>query len=234
MAITPRWEPVLLTQTMTGRTPNRPHAFEDMAAMLRARKMRFYREDFGTTVAVVENTDSYYGTQRLLVVDGKTDASTEADMISQVLLAQLPLLFKPDAKDVFVLGLGSGTTAANVLSHPVENIDCVEISPAVRDAVHFFSENNARLFTDNRFHLYLDDGKTFLASTPRQYDVIISEPTNPWIRGVGSLFTREAFENQKRKLKPGGIVAQWFHTYSLNDPLMATILKRSVPSSRRR
>lgn len=221
----PRWDPTLLTRGASRIGAPPPPTFAAYAQATTDRKMLFFREDYGTTVAVVSIDDTLYGKQQLLVVDGKTDASSIADMPSQVLMSQIPLFFKPDAKDIFVLGLGCGVTASSVLTHPVSNVDCVEISPAVVEAGKYFSDVNKRIYTDPRFKLYIDDGKTFLAGVPKQYDLIISEPTNPWIKGVGSLFTREAFESQKSKLKPGGVVAQWFHTYSLSDALVATILK---------
>ncbi|MDX1932346.1 MAG: hypothetical protein SFU56_07060 [Capsulimonadales bacterium] len=225
LVATPVWDPALLTVGLFRHRDQRPIPWEEHRKLLADRKSVFYREDFGSTVAVVRAKEDTGKDQLTLVVDGKADASSVSDMPTQVLLAQLPLLFKPDARDVFVLGLGSGVTAGNVLTHPVDRVDCVELSPAVIDAARTFREANHDPFADRRFHLYEDDGKTFLASVNRQYDVIISEPTNPWIAGVGGLFTRETFEAQRDKLRPGGIVAQWFHSYELDDRLVATILR---------
>jgi spermidine synthase len=160
-----------------------------------------------------------------LVVDGKMDATSVGDLPTQVLLGQIPLFLKPDAKDVFVLGLGSGVTAGSVLTHPVERVDCVEIAQGVVDAAKRFGETNGRPEEDPRFHLTVDDGKTVMAATRRNYDVIISEPTNPWISGVGNLFSRESFQATAQALKPGGLAAQWFHGYQLDDPLAATIIR---------
>jgi hypothetical protein len=115
-----------------------------------------------------------------------------------------------------------------VLAHPVKSVDCVEISHAVAAAAEVFGEANRHALKDPRLHLTLDDGKTFLAASSargKKYDVIISEPTNPWISGVANLFSTESFQSTARALKPGGVVAQWFHTYSLDDALMATIIR---------
>jgi predicted membrane-bound spermidine synthase len=225
LCLTPLWEQGTMTVGLYRHKEAPPASYEVFRQILGERKTAFYREDFGSTVAVVNSKADDGADQLTLIVDGKPDASSVSDMPTQVLLAQLPLLFKPDAKDVFVLGLGSGVTAGNVLAHPVQNVDCVELSPAVIDASRVFRTANHNPFADPRFHLYQDDGKSFLASVNRQYDVIISEPTNPWIAGVGGLFTRETFLAQKRKLRPGGIVAQWFHSYELDDRLVATILR---------
>lgn len=227
----PGWQPGGLTYSSFRSDLAPPASWKVFQERVGQRRPVFYEEDLGTTVAVVNSVDLQLGAaQHSLIVDGKADATSVGDMPTQAMLAHAPLFLKPDAEDVFILGLGSGVTAGSALTHPVKRVDCVEISQAVARASRHFEDVNGRPQSDPRFHLLVDDGKTVLASTRRRYDVIISEPTNPWISGVGNLFSQEAFQAAARKLKPGGLAAQWFHTYQLDDALVATILRtfRSV------
>jgi predicted membrane-bound spermidine synthase len=226
LALVPRWPAGALTFGPFRAARKPPATWAAYSRFIADRKPVFYREDFGTTVAVVPTMDVDLRIPQLsLVVDGKTDATSVGDMPTQMLVGHIPFFLKPDSPDVFVLGLGSGVTVGSVLTHPVKHVDCVEISRAVAAAARHFTEANSSSLSDPRLHLTIDDGKTFLAAAHRKYDVIISEPTNPWISGVGTLFSRESFQNTAKALKPNGIVAQWFHAYSLNDELVATIVR---------
>jgi hypothetical protein len=227
LVISPRWHPVSLSYGAFRNQQEPPPNWESYSKRLLVDKLLFYREDFGSTVAVLrhDDPDKKEPSSVRLVVDGKADATSYGDMPTQLLLAQVPLFLRPHAKDVFVLGLGSGVTIGSALTHPVERVDSVELTRAVVDGAEQFTEFNRGALKDPRFHLSVDDGKTVLAAAPRQYDVIISEPTNPWISGVGNLFSEEFFRTAERKLKPDGILTQWFHAYELNDQLVATIIR---------
>jgi spermidine synthase len=109
--------------------------------------------------------------------------------------------------------LGSGITAGSALRYPLERLDLVEISAGVVEAAKFFIDHNYNALQDPRLHLYLENAKTFLRVSPRGYDVIISEPSNPWIIGIGSLFSVQFYREAQQHLSEGGILAQWFHTY---------------------
>ncbi len=155
----------------------------------------------------------------LLRVNGKTDATSVGDLATQVLLAHLPMLMKPEAPDVLVVGLGSGVTVGSALRHPdVKRVDVVEISPEVIEATrkHFGPVNNHAL-DDARTHLTLEDAKSFLQTTDQKYDVIITEPSNPWMAGVAAVFSQEFYEDVRNRLKPGGLAAQWLQTYETDD-----------------
>jgi spermidine synthase len=163
------------------------------------------------TVAVSKGKDS----QIILKLNGKPDASSQGDLPTQILLGQIPLLLKPDTRSVLVIGLGSGITAGSVLRHPVERVDLVEISPEVVEGSRFFSPHNHDALKDPRLKLHIEDGKTFLKVTPQRYSVIISEPSNPWIAGIGNLFSVEFYQDVRKRLEPSGLVVQWFHTYEM-------------------
>src|SRR5438477_12754143 len=104
-------------------------------------------------------------------------------MITQVLLAQLPLLLHPNPKDVLVIGLASGVTCGSALTHPIRRLDAVELLRSMPEATKLFLPWNRHPLSDPRFHLISDDGRSYLAYTRQPYDVIISEPSNPWIAG---------------------------------------------------
>ncbi len=182
---------------------------------------RFYfEEDAHTSVMAYDN-----GHQVVLYVNGKPDASTYRDLNTQLLLGHIPLFLVPDARDVLVIGYGSGITTGSVLRHPVERVDVVEISTGVIGAHEIFSEANYNALEDPRTHVYMDDGQSFVRAVPHRYDVIISEPSNPWIAGIAGLFTVEFFENVRDRLNPGGVGAVWFHQYEQSDASVDLVLR---------
>lgn len=149
-----------------------------------------------------------------LQVNGKTDASNKADMFTQRLVAHLPLLVHPDPKEVLVIGLGSGVTAGAVLDHPVDHVDTLEIAPEVVEASRWFDELTGAPLDDPRNDLHVQDGRAWVQWTDRSYDVLSSEPSNPWVAGMANLFTEEYFRACRQRLRPGGVMVQWVQAYS--------------------
>ncbi len=160
----------------------------------------------------------------MLVVNGKPDASTHLDMPTQVLLGHLPMLFHPNAKDAFVVGLGSGVTAGAILAHPDTRVTVAEISPEVVAAVPFFEPHAGKPLENPRTRLVVDDARTLLRADEATYDVIVSEPTNPWQAGVAGLFTVEFYDLARSRLRPGGIFAQWIQSYEISDPIVGLMV----------
>ena len=146
-----------------------------------------------------------------LAINGTVDASNTRDMLRQVMLAHLPLLLHAAPSDVCIIGLGSGVTAGAALAHPVDRVDTIELSREVVRASDFFSTENRAALRDTRGHLLVGDGRTHLRLSSRTYDVIISEPSSPWIAGAAPLFTRELFAAARDRLNPGGLFAQRVH-----------------------
>ncbi len=180
----------------------------------------FLREGLSATVSVFRTPDSTY-----LNVNGKTDASTALDLETQYLIGHLPLFLAREPKLVNVVGYGSGATIRAVATHPVERIDVVELEPAILDADPYFSSVNDGVLTDPRVKLHVEDGRTFLRYTPELYDVIISEPSNPWIAGIGTLFSREYYEMTLSRLAPGGLFCQWIQRYEVSTETLNTMLQ---------
>lgn len=189
-------------------------------------QVRYYKEDVNNNVAVLAFDPTSKNPNLALTVNGKVDATTTGDVPTQILLGQIPLMMKPDARSVLIVGLGSGMTAGNVLTHrQVSSVDCIEISPAVADAVTLFAPYNNDVLKHPEFHLFIEDAKTYIKTTRKQYDIVISEPSNPWMAGVGNLFSVEFFRDVERILKPNGLVVQWFHRYEITDEIVATVVK---------
>ncbi|MBL8487833.1 MAG: hypothetical protein JNK22_12150, partial [Rhodocyclaceae bacterium] len=137
----------------------------------------------------------------------------------------LPLLLKPDARKVANIGLGSGLTTHTVLTHSgVERVDTVEIEPAMVAGATAFRARVPAAFADPRSHMQIEDAKTYFARHGVRYDVIISEPSNPWVSGVASLFTTEFYRDVRRHLKDDGLLVQWFHLYEVDDRLVSTVI----------
>src|SRR5262249_8218306 len=159
----------------------------DLSAVLRAGSLQYYKEGAAATVSVRDLTGT-----RSLAIDGKVDASNAGDMLTQRLLGLMPVLIHGHAEDVAIIGLGSGVTAVSALTAgTVRRTDVVEISPEVVEASHYFDRENGRALAQPGVRLIVGDGRSHLLLTRRSYDVIVSEPSNPWMAGVASLFTRE-------------------------------------------
>jgi spermidine synthase len=188
-------------------------------------KILFYEDGPDATVSV-EQVDGIIAPAELgLRTNGKPEAGTQLDLSTQLLVAHLPMLAKPGAKDVFCLGLASGMTAGALLAYPVNRIDIAENCDAVIDASKLFGDWNHYVLEDPRTHLWHEDARTVLKLRPQLYDVIITEPSNPWFVGTGSVFSREYYELAASRLKPGGIMAQWFQIYETHDSIVDLVLR---------
>lgn len=147
------------------------------------------------------------------------------DEPNQFLVGLVPLMVRPDATHAALIGFGSGVTCHTMLGSPVlERLDTIEIEREMVRGSQFFMPVNYRAFTDPRSHLWYDDAKAYFAAAGLGYDIIVSEPTNPWVSGVSSLFTIEFYREVKRYLKPGGVLAQWIQGYELSDALLGSVL----------
>ena len=191
----------------------------DLETSLTAGRLMHYREGATATVAVREAVGN-----TTLSIDGKVDASNVSDMLTQRLLAHLPLLLHPAPRRVAILGLGSGVTLGAALTHGIARADVLEISPEVVEASRFFELENHRALADPRTRLIVGDGRPHLMFSRSSYDVIISEPSNPWMAGIASLFTREFFESARARLSPGGVLCQWAHAYDISDADLRSIV----------
>lgn len=215
----PSWQ----RQVLAAGVYNNPQGYQGAPAGKGLQdELLFYRESLNTTVSVHQDprTDTLY-----LKVGGKTDASTGSDMGTQILAAHLPMLFHPDAERLLLIGLGSGVTLGSAGRHPLSVLHCAELDPAVIEGARLFADYNYRIHDDPRVTMFVADGRNFLLASPDRYDVIISEPSNPWMAGVANLFTQEFYQLAKQRLAPGGVMAQWLQLYRMFPADVKLILK---------
>lgn len=168
----------------------------------------------------------------VIATNGKPDAAIDynekgfsSDEITMVLSGALPFGFKPDATRIANIGMGSGLTTHTILAMPqVQQLDTIEIESAMVEASKGFGAKISRAHTDPRSNIHIEDAKTFFSVHNQQYDIIVSEPSNPWVSGVASLFSQEFYRHIKRYLVEDGLLVQWLHLYESNNALLGSVL----------
>jgi len=159
-----------------------------------------------------------------LAINGRTNGSDTEDMPTQVFLAHVGLLTAPHPDNVLMIGFATGVTAGSVLQSPTKSLTSVELEPATLAASRYFEHVNNRPLTDLRLHMILDDARTHLRVNTARYDIIISEPSHPWVPGVANLFTREFFTLGKERLRDDGVFVQWLQMYQLSTESLRSVL----------
>jgi spermidine synthase len=183
-------------------------------------ELLMYREGPTATVSVRRDQDTVS-----MAINGRTNASDSSyDMPTQVMLGQLPVLIAPERRNGLVIGFATGVTLGAMLQSPIESVTCVELEPATVDGSRYFEHINNRPLDDPRAHLVIDDARTYLRVTPERYDMIVSEPSHPWVPGVANLFTREFFELGRSRLSEQGIFVQWVQIYQLSTESLRSVL----------
>jgi spermidine synthase len=175
-------------------------------------KLVYYKDGIATTVSVDQ-----WGKVFSMKNNGKVDASNDADMPTQISVGLLPLLLYNNdyAPKVALIGYGSGVTAGATTQYPIDSLEVVELEPAIYEAAHFFDNVNHRPTENPKVKAIAGDGRNFLSQRRDRYDVLISQPSNPWITGVSNLFTREYFQQVKARLADDGIFCQWAQLYEM-------------------
>jgi spermidine synthase len=170
------------------------------------------------TVAVVQDGDNL-----TLKLDNYYILGDSRSFVAEQMQAYLPLLIHPEPRSVFLLGLGTGITAAAALGQRVERVVATELIPNVVTAARkYFSAYNSGIFRDPRALVVVEDGRNYLLGTRETYDVIISDLFTPWHEGTGNLYTLEHFLTVRSRLREGGVFAQWLplHQLSLREFLI--------------
>lgn len=181
--------------------------------------------DHGATAAVAVGRSDTTG-NLWLSTNGKVDASTGDDMPTQILSGELPTAIARDPGEVLVVGLASGVTAGAVLAEPrVRDLTVLEIEPSIVTASRFFDAASGAPLDDPRTTLHLDDARAWLGRTDRRFDVIVSEPSNPWITGVSNLFTHEYWALTRAHLREDGVMVQWVQLYGMGPEELRGLLR---------
>jgi spermidine synthase len=149
----------------------------------------------------------------------------DSDAATQTLTPLISMAYAPAARTAAVVGFGSGMSSHLLLGVPhIDSLVTIEIEPAMVRGARVFYPNNRRVYDDPRSRIVYDDAKSYFASTGRKFDFIFSEPSNPWVSGVASLFTTEFYQRISRTLTDGGVFGQWLHLYELDDGLVLSVL----------
>ncbi|MDR7332480.1 hypothetical protein [Roseateles asaccharophilus] len=218
---------VMLQWGMPDRLLQSSGVFRYGKSDMTGRELLFYRDGATASIAVVSQPGA-----TVISTNGKPDAglapSTEAagtDEITMLMLGALPLAVHPQPQEVAVVGWGSGLSTHTLLGSDLpKRVDSIEIEEAMWEGAKLFGERNLRAYQDPRSHVHFEDAREFFARGQRRYDVVVSEPSNPWVSGVASLFTHEFYRGVKRSLKPGGMLVQWVHSYEISDALLTEMI----------
>ncbi|HEY9229881.1 MAG TPA: hypothetical protein VIP11_24735, partial [Gemmatimonadaceae bacterium] len=203
-----------------------------------SRKILFYKDGRTATVSVRRIPDTGGLT---LGTNGKPDASLGPEWIdakmsvtpgpfthdapTQLFVPLVALAHIPTAKTAAVIGFGSGMTSHALLgSSVIEDVVTVEIEPEMINASRAFYPANARAYDDKRSSFVIDDARAYFAARGKKFDLIVSEPSNPWVSGVSGLFTTEFYGRVKQYLNPSGVFAQWLHLYEIDDALVLGVI----------
>lgn len=203
--------------------------FRTGIASIPDQQVKFLRDGKTATVGVFIQANGV----AVIATNGKPDAGIQVqagqpvslDEVTMRMAAALPLGMHPHPRDVAIIGWGSGLSTDTFLASPVpQSVNTVEIERAMYDGARLFGSHSARGYTDPRSHPHFDDARTYFSTGNRKYDVILSEPSNPWVSGVASLFTKEFYLFLRRHLKLDGLLVQWLQSYEINDHLLGSMI----------
>jgi spermidine synthase len=230
VVVLPAWTPERMTAgTFRTRAPAEnsyrgPAAFFDeyLSVLSADEPLLFYDDDPTATVAV---TDAK-GEGRAILVNGKSDSSIPGDRLTTGLIALLPALLARGGERAFVIGYGTGWTTGELAAlTTMREVVVAEISPGVLAAARFFEGLNQGAATNPKTRLLRRDAYRALSHGSGTFDVITSEPSNPWVAGVEMLYSVEFLRTARERLAPGGVYLQWFHVYETDDATVALVLR---------
>lgn len=169
---------------------------------------------------------------RVLATNGKPDASLRpltmdatTDEVTQILAGSIGMAFHPQARSAANIGLGSGLTTQTLLRNPrLQVVDTIEIEEKVVEATQLLRDRVDGVFSDRRSRVIIDDAKSYFAANRSRYDIIIAEPSNPWVSGVASLFTAEFYHRMRDHLTERGVFVQWLQVYEIDHEAVASVM----------
>jgi spermidine synthase len=172
-----------------------------------------------SSVALVAEDPGY-----TFIVNGKADGSAVMDAGTQVMLGLIGALRVPSPRRALVIGLGTGSTAGWLAALPtMERVDVVELEPLVLDVARASEAVNHDAMRNPKLHVTIADARETLLTTAAQYDVIASEPSNPFRAGIASMFTVEYYRAASARLTQDGVFAQWVQGYEIDARTLRTI-----------
>jgi spermidine synthase len=157
------------------------------------------------------------------IVNGKVDGSVRGDSPTQIMSGLVGAMLHPNPRRALVIGLGTGSTAGWLAAIPsMERVDVVELEEAIVHVAEVSAPVNHQVLSNPKVRLFIGDGRELLLTTSETYDVIFSEPSNPYRAGIASLFSKDFYEAVEERLRPGGIFLQWLQGYELDAQVVRT------------
>jgi spermidine synthase len=224
----PAWSPERLAAGLFRQRQPTPATFRGADAVFarRASATVFHEDDPTTTVTVRDLTIKGGQVRRGIITNGKPDGNLVADYPTMALSALIPALMADTAARCFVVGYGTGVTAGELAALQLtREIHVAEISQGVIDAAPFFEAGNLNASTSPKVTIQRGDAYRTLLRSTGQYDLIVSEPSNPWVNGVEMLYSVEFLEAARARLAPGGVYGQWFHLYEIDTESVRLVLR---------
>jgi len=222
--VLPGWEPFRMSSGLFRQRTALPQTFAGADALFENRsagtRVLFHDDDPTSTVIVTG------GNSRSIITNGKPDGNLHYDYTTMALAGLVPALLCDDPSRAFVIGWGMGVTAGELGTlDGVEEVVAAEISPAVLEATPFFDAGNQNASNNPKVRMIRSDAYRALLRSEGQFGVIVSEPSNPWVMGVEMLFSEEFLRAARDRLTPGGVYAQWFHLYEVDDETVNIVLR---------
>lgn len=221
-----QWEPSIM-QAGGFRRWTLPHGatFAEFYESRMNSRTLFEHDSATDSVVVFENRDGL----RFMKVNGKTDASDAEDLPTQRMVAHLPLILhrawtNAAQRDVYVVGVGSGVTVGSASIHDGVSVTAVEISPGVLEASRFFDHVNRDVHELSNVTIHQGDAREFLERSGGDWDVVINQPSNPWIAGNAALFSQQFYLAAREQLAEDGVFAQWMHVYAMDDETVSIVM----------
>jgi spermidine synthase len=185
-------------------------------------KLLFYKEGIDTSVTVVEDVD---GIRRAFVDTNQAVEDSRWVLPSYSIIGHLPALLHPNPKEALVLSSGMGVTSWAISRHGV-NVDTVEISSGIKEADQFFTKVNHNVLSDPLVKLTIDDGRNYILTTSKKYDIITTDIIHPFVNtNSAGFYTRNFYELCKKRLTDNGIMCQWVPLYRLPEEQFKTIIR---------
>jgi spermidine synthase len=229
IAALPAWDAERLTAGTFRMHEPMQFSFAGPDAFFSKRKLgelRFHDDDPTSTVSVLEPPRRNERPNLAIVVNGKSDGSLFGDYSTMAMLALVPALFAEHPERCFVIGWGTGVTAGELGAlEETRQVQVAEISQGVLDAAPLFDEGNQAASANPKVRTFRGDAYRILLQSPDRYDVIVSEPSNPWVTGVEMLYSLEFLEAARARLAPGGVYAQWIHLYETDRDTVELVLR---------
>lgn len=195
----------------------------------------FHKDGKTASVDVTKNTFQADGrnvqglalsTNGIWIGNISLDPSVVLSGDNQVLLAAIPMALCSNAQKAATFGMGTGITAYTLLTDPnIKKLDIIEIEKEIISGAKYFGEKTDKVFDDPRSHIHIDDAKAFFSSTKEKYDIIVADPTYPWVSGVAGLFSTEFYRFISTHITPQGLFVQWLHLHDMNVSLIASVIK---------